>query len=301
MSRAVTAVCALHCVCSCVQGVERMFGVLVSRTAGLLANRLGGGSLALPSGSRPVTPAAARAAAAAAAAGGAGGAATAVLMQMNERLAAENAQLLAELARWQSGRHGMLRKMGMSVLGAEPPPPPSEKPLTHEQKIAQALAAVTGGARGGASGQGRQSTSGASFPGSSAGSFGGGAGDGVGGGVSAAAALGGVAGGGGSAQQTAAREALAAAAREVLLAGRKELLPAVMTAEGWGEGAAPGGLDTGAASAALHGGKAEAALVTAESVLRLRTQVRLLERSLPYMKQTCFCTRCSILCAPCRR
>lgn len=35
-----------------------------------------------------------------------------VLHQMNERLAAENASLLAELARFRSGKHPLLHKAG---------------------------------------------------------------------------------------------------------------------------------------------------------------------------------------------
>lgn len=254
------------------QGLERMFQVLVSRTAAVLAGRVGaatgGGKGGGPG--RPGTPGAAArgvaAAAATAAAGGAGGGASnAVLLQMNERLAAENAQLLGELSKWSSGRHAMLRKMGATVLGVEPAGPPPPPPPTNAALVAAALQAVQpsgGGAGGGGAAvtpPARTSTSGQSVSGAAATSGGAGA-------VAAAPT-----------PQSAAREALAVAAREVLLAGRKELLPAVMTAEGWGEGAAAGQVDAAAAVAAVQGGRAEAAVTHAEGVMRLRAQVLALQ------------------------
>ncbi len=255
------------------QGLERMFQVLVSRTAAVLAGRVGaaagagGGKSSGPG--RPGTPGAAArgaAAAAAAAAGGpGGGAANAVLLQMNERLAAENAQLLGELSKWSSGRHAMLRKMGATVLGVEPPGP-QPPPPTNAALVAAALQAVQPSGGGGAGGGGsaaappaRTSTSGQSVSGASA--------TGSGSGSAAAAPT----------PHSAAREALGVAAREVLLAGRKELLPAVMTAEGWGEGVAAGQVDAAAAVAAVQGGRAEAAVTHAEGVMRLRAQVLALQ------------------------
>ncbi|KAG2502184.1 hypothetical protein HYH03_000671 [Edaphochlamys debaryana] len=280
------------------QGLDRLFGALVSRTAGILAGRVAGGGNSAAGGkpgARPGTPSAAAIRAAAAAATGAGsaaggggggaagasGAANAVLLQMNEKLANENAALLGELARWQSGRHAMLRKLGMTVAGVEPPPPPPPPPLTHQQRIDQALAAVTGGKRGGGS-DAATSTPDAANPsgtpplGPS--------------GYGARVSSSGQAGPAPSQSpqhahpspqhqhqqphpMSAAREALAAASRELLLAGRRELLPAVMTAEGWGEGGAAGGMDAGTAAAGLYGGRAEAALSSAESGMRLRAQV----------------------------
>ncbi|GIL67664.1 hypothetical protein Vafri_21000 [Volvox africanus] len=264
-----------------IQGLERMFNVLVSRTAGILAGRLGYFKGIMPGAkvsARPGTPVVAaggggRPSTAAAAAAAA--ASTAVL-HMNERLAAENAQLLAELSRWQSGRHAMLRKLNMVVLGTDPLPP-AAPPLTHQQKIAQALAAVTGQQPSPPSPpqatapltpsaprifQYQQNFTGTPPPANTA--------------ATAAA----------DTAMTAAREALAAATRDALLAGRKELLPAVMTAEGWGGAAVQGGWDTTATTQQLHGGKVESSVAAAESSLRLRTQLLALQAEVTRSRAT---------------
>eukprot|EP00967_Tisochrysis_lutea_P036633 scaffold44135_cov21-Tisochrysis_lutea.AAC.2 len=49
---------------------------------------------------------------------GAGQPQLAVLYAMNDRLSKENAVLLAELARFQSGKHPLLRKQGLTTLAA---------------------------------------------------------------------------------------------------------------------------------------------------------------------------------------
>ncbi|GIM11806.1 hypothetical protein Vretimale_15235 [Volvox reticuliferus] len=163
----------------------------------------------------------------------------------------------------------------MVVLGTDPPPP-AAPPLTHQQKIAQALAAVTGqqpppppqqtAAPPTPSAprifQYQQNFRGAPPPANTA----------------AAAAA--------DTAMTAAREALAAATRDALLSGRKELLPAVMTAEGWGGAAVQGGWDTSATAQQLHGGKVESSLAAAESSLRLRTQLLALQAEVTRSRAT---------------
>lgn len=258
------------------KGLERMFGVLVSRTANLLAGRVPGagqgGSSSSPA--RPPTPGGRGGQQTSAdlvtvtrgGGGGGGGAAGLAVMQMNERLAVENAQLLGEVARWQSGRHTLLRKMGLAVAGADPqqqqqqPAPSGPAP---QFGYAAYVAAATGAPHSQQPPALTRSSSMSSTSGLGAGAAGGQTGQQQQPQQSPQQ---------GGAPGSAVREALAAAVRDVLLAGRRELLPAVMTAEGWGEGLLLAG-DGGGGG----GSKAEAAIGAAESNVRLRAQVLALQ------------------------
>jgi hypothetical protein len=169
---------------------------------------------------------------------------------MNERLSTENASLLAELAKFHAGKHPLQRKLQTSSAAG------SQAVTTGSTTTSQL-----------------PQTAGTAIPAS----------------ISTPAVL---------SQQdliasnrssVAVKEALAAAVREVLLCSRQELLPSLMTAEGWegrgndgGSGAEGGGGSYWSNSGSSHlGGKAETAVSAAESSLRMRSdlmelQVRIL-------------------------
>ncbi|GAX86047.1 hypothetical protein CEUSTIGMA_g13462.t1 [Chlamydomonas eustigma] len=96
-----------------------------------------------------------------------------------------------------------------------------------------------------------------------------------------------------SSSSAAVKEALASAVREVLLCSRQELLPALMTAEGWeGSGCSDGaggntegGSGSYWSSSISHmGGKAEAAVSAAESSMRMRAEFLELQREVVLLR-----------------
>ncbi|GAX81036.1 hypothetical protein CEUSTIGMA_g8471.t1 [Chlamydomonas eustigma] len=96
-----------------------------------------------------------------------------------------------------------------------------------------------------------------------------------------------------SSSSAAVKEALASAVREVLLCSRQELLPALMTAEGWeGSGCSDGaggntegGSGSYWSSSTCHmGGKAEAAVSAAESSMRMRAEFLELQREVVLLR-----------------
>lgn len=266
---------------------------MVARTAAMLAGRVVGSSSstsALPprpasaagpatAGSparssslipRPMTPTA-RAAQAAAAAGNPQ---LALLYQMNDKLAAENASLLAELARFTCGRHPLLKKAGLTTLTwqedggssasgtATPTGSTSGGGTAVLPVVAQLLRSASFGSAASGAGAGSSTVAGRlSASGATGSSFAGGGGPGS----SASSTTASGASPGANPVFSAAKEALAAATKEVLLCSRKELLPAVMTEEGWGGGS------TGAGGSGHT--RADSALTTADMNLMLRSQL----------------------------
>jgi hypothetical protein len=228
---------------------ERLFQQLVARTASLLAGRLGPGALTGPlpgitavSDSqplipRPMTPSK-RASMAAASAGNPQ---LAVLHAMNDKLSTENAALLAELARYATGKHPMLRKMGLTVLGQG-----DSSTSTPQQASVNTLQSVASQAKLRPSSDGRPPTPGAAPVNAS---------------LSAPPTL----PASNSCVPNPVKDALAAAAKELLLCGRKELLPLVMTGEGWAlEHSQPGSVWLSKQS------KADEAVNMAEAHLQVR-------------------------------
>jgi hypothetical protein len=211
---------------------ERLFQQLVNRTASLLAGRLGAGALTGPlqSGSypfistsapdhssqplipRPMTPSK-RASMAAASAGNPQ---LAVLHAMNDKLSTENAGLLAELAKYATGKHPMLRKMGLTVLGQGDASSTTMGGGTLQSAPASNhLQPTASHAKLRLSSDGRPPTPGA------------GAASGTASSVTPAPSVSNVC------VPNPVKDALAVAAKELLLCGRKELLPLVMIGEGW--------------------------------------------------------------------
>ena len=127
-----------------------------------------------------------------------------VLLQMNERLAFENASLLAELSTFSTGKHPLIRKLAAAATAAAAAAPGASQAI-------QSGVGVGGGGGGGC---------GAGFggPGGAAGGLGGGAG-----GMGAASGMGAAVGsaGMGVGSTAAVRDALAAAVREVLLCSKQ--------------------------------------------------------------------------------